>query len=261
MQPLIVVPANDIDAAGMDLSVDLPQTWLDTVLEDAGAHAKHPGQLKGRLSRSGKADIVVRAKVAAELEVPCARCLGPSNVDVRAELSLLLKPRSGMASKSEASRPTAKATAKPAGAGHARSGGEVRGSARKAAHGSEYEFSSQEADLDEYDGEKVVLDEFVREAILLELPSFPLCTEDCEGGARANKDAAVEAPATESTGPTQKPFAALRHLLAGQIGEEGAPPEEGATSPRPLPADIRRINRAKKRAKPKIRTSAHRAKK
>ena len=78
MQPLIVVPANDIDAAGVELAVELPQAWLDATLSDAEAHAKTPGSLRGRLSRSGKADIVVRAKIAAELELPCARCLGPA---------------------------------------------------------------------------------------------------------------------------------------------------------------------------------------
>ncbi len=45
----------------------------------------------------------------------------------------------------------------------------------------EYEFSSEEADTDVYDGETVVLDDFLREALLLEVPSFPLCSEDCPG--------------------------------------------------------------------------------
>ena len=35
--------------------------------------------------------------------------------------------------------------------------------------------------MDHYDGETVVLDPFVREAILLEVPNFPLCSEDCAG--------------------------------------------------------------------------------
>jgi uncharacterized metal-binding protein YceD (DUF177 family) len=43
------------------------------------------------------------------------------------------------------------------------------------------EFSVDEADTDTYESEEVVLDRFVREAILLESPIFPLCSEACEG--------------------------------------------------------------------------------
>ena len=36
-------------------------------------------------------------------------------------------------------------------------------------------------ELDTYEGEQVNLDPFIREAILLEVPPFPLCSEDCQG--------------------------------------------------------------------------------
>ncbi len=104
MQPLIVVPANDVDPAGIELTVELPQVWLDSTLKDAEAHATRPGSFRGRLSRSGKADVVVRAKIAAELELPCARCLGPAPLSVSTELSLLLKPRPSGAPQDEAAR-------------------------------------------------------------------------------------------------------------------------------------------------------------
>jgi uncharacterized protein len=109
------------------------------------------GRLVGRLSRSGH-DIVVRGRVKADVEMACVRCLAPAPIAVDAELSLLLQPKSR--SETRRSKPRSDA---------------------------EYEFRSSDADLDVYDGETVVLDGFVREAILLEMPSFPLCRESCPG--------------------------------------------------------------------------------
>jgi uncharacterized protein len=45
--------------------------------------------------------------------------------------------------------------------------------------------------VDTYEGEEVVLDRFVREAILLESPIFPLCSEACEGIRPASDSAPV----------------------------------------------------------------------
>ena len=53
--------------------------------------------------------------------------------------------------------------------------------ARAAKSDDETEFDGEDADIDTYEGEEVVLDRFVREAILLESPIFPLCSEACEG--------------------------------------------------------------------------------
>lgn len=255
MQPLIVVPANDIDAAGMDLTVELPQSWLDSKLEDAEATSRSPGSFKGRLSRSGRADIVVRGDVRADLDMPCARCLAPAHVEVRAEMGLLLQPRPGGAPSEDASakpRPNRTKGPKASATGNAKAKTTQDSRAKSQAAGREYEFGAHEADLDEYDGEKVVLDEFVREAILLELPSFPLCKEDCAGTPDGRLIPA--APASDKGEPPAKsPFAALRHLLS----DGSAPLEETQGSARsPSPADLRRINRAKNRAKPKIRSSA-----
>lgn len=224
MQPLIVVPANDIDAAGVAIKAELPREWLKAQLSDAEAEPTDVGEISGRVSRSGKADVVIRCRVSAHVELPCARCLKPSPVDVKADLSLLLKPRSPSTSSPKA----------------------------RAGKEKEYEFSDAEADLDEYDGEKVVLDPWIREAILLELPSFPLCTEDCEGAAGVKPQPADQ---VEEEPPTRNPFQALRHLLPGN--NQGLPSAETAgNGTRPAGADLRRISRAKKRAKPKIRSSA-----
>ena len=179
---LLALSASDIDVAGMPVNTELPKRWLDEALSDTDVRASAPGHVQARLSRTGE-DVVVRGRVVASLVTGCARCLDPVQVSVDAELSLLLK---------RVSPPHPPRTA-PGKA----SGGTHRKRADSAAEpDNEYEFSSAEADTDTYDGETVVLDAFVREAILLEIPSFPLCSDDCPGirPAAAPADAASGAP-------------------------------------------------------------------
>ena len=78
----------------------------------------------------------------------------------------------------------------------------------------EYEFSSDEAEVDVYDGELVVLDGFVREAILLEMPIFPLCSESCPGIRPASPEV-VDGGAEPPLDPRLAPLRALRAGLAG----------------------------------------------
>ncbi|MBL9025292.1 MAG: DUF177 domain-containing protein [Myxococcales bacterium] len=247
MLPLLVVAANDIDASGLRLDVELPVAWLKDRAAEAEGTATEPGRFEGRLSRSGRADIVVRGRVKATFELPCARCLKAVLVPIDTEIGLLLKPR--------AAHEPPKANAKPAAA-PSTGDTQAKKAKRRKAPEPEYEFTSEEADEDTYDGEKVVLDSFVREALLLEVPSFPLCSEACTGieepaseglpGLR-NPASPVPVPAESRGGTTRpNPFEALRHLL-----------DDGGAEPvrRPSAAEVRRAARARSRAKPKMRSS------
>lgn len=193
--PLLSVSAHDVDAAGLALDAELPPVWLDAELGDAGVTARGgaPGRVSARLSRTGK-DIIVRGRVHAALTTPCARCTEPAAIDVDTELALLLQP-------------AAAAKAKPG-------------------KDDEYEFSAAEADVDTYDGETVVLDAFVREALLLEVPNFPLCSEGCPG----IRPAAEPAPEPEARplDPRLAPLGALRAKL--EASAKRAPPA-GSTRP------------------------------
>jgi len=54
-------------------------------------------------------------------------------------------------------------------------------------------MDADDAAMDTYFGDEVVLDGFVREAILLELPMFPLCFDACPGiGARPSESVLPE---------------------------------------------------------------------
>jgi uncharacterized protein len=213
---LLSLSANDIDDAGTALDADLPVAWLEDELRDANLSSAAPGHVTARLSRSGN-DVVVRGRVKAELTTPCARCTEPSAVPVDAELTLLLRPASELPHTAHRvpDKQAANGKAKPA-----------------VPKEIEYEFTSEEADVDAYDGETVVLDPFVREAILLEVPNFPLCSEDCPGiGAGPPGSASIEAgPRVD---PRLAPLAALRDKLGGSGKRRSTPPSEAPEAPVP----------------------------
>src|ERR1700678_4143080 len=87
--PEFSIPVHDLDAGGRDFCLPIRAAWLRGVLEstDIGASAKD-GELRLRLSKSGT-DVVLRGSLAAEMMVPCSRCLEPTPVAVREDLSLL----------------------------------------------------------------------------------------------------------------------------------------------------------------------------
>jgi uncharacterized protein len=74
----------------------------------------------------------------------------------------------------------------------------------------EGEISMADAELDTYSGEELVFDPFVREAILLEVPPFPLCSDTCQGIRPPPDEVADEAP------PIDPRLAPLLELIAKQ---------------------------------------------
>jgi uncharacterized protein len=143
-----VIPIADIDAGGRPFDFVVRAGWIRGALEgcDATTSGKD-GRLAVRVSRSGQ-DLVVRGHLTAELEAPCSRCLEPTRFPIDQELSLLFVPSK-----------------------------ELR---KKEADG-EVELTGADADTFPYDGETLVLDDVVRDELVLETPMIPLCSEDCAG--------------------------------------------------------------------------------
>jgi len=174
-----IVPVHDLDLDGRSVRFPITPAWLRGALEGCEAQpAGTTGQIDVHLTKTGN-DVLVQGQIDAALVIPCARCLTPVELRPHVELSLLLVPVTA------ARRPGPHGPGAPAksGSAHGRAPGKehVRVPARAAKSDDETEFDGEDADIDTYEGEEVVLDRFVREAILLESPIFPLCSEACEG--------------------------------------------------------------------------------
>ena len=90
-------------------------------------------------------DIRVKGKLETSLEVPCARCLDPVVHPVERSFDLLYRPL-GIDS------------------GHA-----------------ELSVTDAEAEIGYYEGEGLLLEDTLREQVLLALPLKTICREDCKG--------------------------------------------------------------------------------
>ena len=180
--------------AGVHIREPLPWRWLAENLDEAASVPAIDGLVEASLSLTGR-DVLVRGTVQARVELPCARCLDPASVEIVGDLTLLLVPeappkvpvRAGSrvrsskdGSSKDGSDELGVALAKKAR--KHKDVGDKRGRAGSLDGEDEGRvISSDDAELDTYSGEEVVLDGFIREAILLELPMFPLCSDTCTG--------------------------------------------------------------------------------
>ena len=90
-------------------------------------------------------DIRLRGKLAAGLELQCARCLEPVQQEVTREFELLYRPLGADAGRDELS------------------------------------VTAAEAEIGYYQGDGILLEDVLREQILLALPLKVTCREDCKG--------------------------------------------------------------------------------
>jgi uncharacterized protein len=143
------IPIADLDAAGREYTFPVRAAWVRGALEgcDATTSGKD-GSLELRVSKSGN-DVVVHGHVKAELSAECARCLAPIRILIDQPVTALLVPAA-----------TARAEAAAAG---------------------EEDLANEDLDVLTYAGETVVLDDFLRDELVLEIPMIPLCSEDCPG--------------------------------------------------------------------------------
>lgn len=157
----------DLDAGGRAFRFTVRANWVRGAFEGHEATAASTdGVLAVRASKSGH-DVVVDGTLDATLSVPCARCLTPFELPLHSDIQVLYVP----ASRVKAPAPK-KDVAGP---------GTEKRSAKEKEDEEEYEFTSEEADTLGYDGETVVLDDLVRDELMLEIPMIPLCSEACTG--------------------------------------------------------------------------------
>jgi len=148
--PEFSIPISDLDAAGKHFRFPVRTSWVRGALEDHEATASGPdGDLDIRVSKSGN-DVVVHGTLKAELTIPCARCLEPVHLPIAQTITVLMVPKSAIKT--------------------SRSGAD-----------DEKELTAEEADVLPYEGDTIVLDDLVRDELVLETPMIPLCSEDCPG--------------------------------------------------------------------------------
>ena len=147
--PEFAIPVRELDVAGKPFRFPVRTAWVRGALEGTAVGAtEQDGHLELRLSRSGT-DVVVRGKLEAQVTAQCARCLEPAPVVVSETISALAVPATTVRQSS---------------------GGK-----------DDDDLSPDQADFIAFDGETVVLDDLVRDELLLGIPMIPLCSEACPG--------------------------------------------------------------------------------
>ena len=145
--PAIVLPVHDIDELGKDFSFELTSDWLDRELADTPlrrASGVKSGKLELHAQQNG-VEYLVNGKLDVELEVECSRCLEPVPLPVHTTVTALLSPR------------------------------------KDGADAEEIELEAEDLDRGYYEGYELVLDELIREHLVIEAPMQALCSPDCKG--------------------------------------------------------------------------------
>jgi uncharacterized protein len=117
------------------------------------------GKLRAPLKTSGRAEVIeehhgknqvikdirLRGRLSTSLELPCARCIEPVDQDVNREFELLYRPQGSDAGRDELS------------------------------------VTDAEAEIGYYQGDGILLEDVLREQVLLALPLKVTCRPDCKG--------------------------------------------------------------------------------
>jgi uncharacterized protein len=180
--PELTIPVHDLDAGGKEVHLPLARGWLAHALEGTEiAPGEGGGELDVRLSKSGT-DVVIHGELRGELVVPCARCLEPAKVSVRESISALAVPAAVL--------------------------GKAPGEASPAGEDDDEEAGDDD-DVIPYDGDTLVLDDLVRDELVLAVPMIPLCSEACPGIRPAPPSEAGAHP-TDTVDPRLRPLLELK---------------------------------------------------
>jgi DUF177 domain-containing protein len=151
----LILNVDALEEANQPFEADLPREFLDRVLSaepPTEFHAGGAAHLRGNATKLGR-KVLVRTRFQVPLAGQCKRCLKPVRLEEPVELIRTYVPED-------------QAVNAP---GEHRSG-EAEGS-----------FDPGLADEESYAGKEIDLSSAVREQILLQIPSSPLCREDCLG--------------------------------------------------------------------------------
>lgn len=161
------VSLGDLEDGPKEMTGPLTPEWLRNLLQDTEVEpvGDAAGRLDVTLTKNG-VEVLVQGYMDLTVSVPCARTLDPAIYRLRPEVFLMLSPAGGSDAGIRAG-------------GH-RDRTERRGkkaekkSDKKGGWEKDPELSEEDAASDTYSGDQIVLDNFLREFILLEIPMLPL---------------------------------------------------------------------------------------
>jgi uncharacterized protein len=178
-----VLKVQDIDERGKDYEFPVTGAWLDTALAETPLRrdpAHGDGRFELHAQRNG-GEILVRGELNADLLVECSRCLSDAPLHVQTDVTALLSQA-----------------------------GEQAGP-------EEIELDAEDLDRAHFSGHEVVLDELVREHLLLECPMQPICAPGCQGiQVPAHVRPPAEAFGEGRVDPRLSPLQELRGKLSGK---------------------------------------------
>jgi len=157
------VTLRDLEDGPSEISGGLTQPWVDELLHDTDVrHAQAgEGHLDLTVTKTGP-NILVQGKMNLTVTVPCARTLEPALYVLSPKIFLHLFPAQGV----EITPPR-----RPARGEHK---SDKKTKSKAGNWSDDAELSDGNAAQDTYSGEEIVLDNFLREFILLEIPMIPL---------------------------------------------------------------------------------------
>jgi uncharacterized metal-binding protein YceD (DUF177 family) len=232
-RPELVIPVADLERGPKHAEFVLSEPWLRRALEGTEAAIVAPGKVDVTVSKNGTS-VLVRGQLLADLTLPCVITLDPVPIPVRVEILLMLSPKSGATTAHEGhvarrkarppkvEDPNAPEKAKPA---HERSG-RPKGPAKAGGGEGHWEetpvLDDETAGQDTYEGHEIVLDDFVREFLVLELPMFPRRSDLPTDGAAANPPLPADSQpgGDKPLDPRLSPLAELKSRLEQKIKKE-----------------------------------------
>jgi len=220
-RPELVVPVADLESGPKHAVFKLSEAWLRRALEGTDASVVSPGTLDVTLTKNGTS-VLVRGHVSADLTMPCVVTLDPVPVPVHTEIVLMLAPQGGATTAHEGhvARRRARPPRAETGETAAKTGSPRQASPKTHAkpEGRWEEtptLDEETAGQDTYEGHEIVLDDFAREFLILELPMFPRRSDLPTDGAAANPPlpADTQPGGDKPLDPRLSPLAELKSRL------------------------------------------------
>jgi uncharacterized metal-binding protein YceD (DUF177 family) len=215
-RPAFAVPVADLERGEKTVTFVVPESWLRQAFEGTQAEPRGDGVLEVELLKTGR-NVMIRGHAKAEIQMPCVVTLDPVPFSLEPEVFLLLTPAPEAAAGKSPGQRRRGERQQPGSPGPKKAKNRGRGGQDDLDDGAE--LSADDAAKDTFDGETVVLDGFLREFLLLELPLYPRRADlpSDQTPAIAPPSPALEPPG--SVDPRLKPLAAIAKRLEEQNKE------------------------------------------